>query len=282
MKHSICTIDGCERKHYSRQRCRRHYAQLYKVDVREPIHCKFCGDLFMPRTSVRKHCYSTECQAEKNREAVREFYAREREAGISKWQRERAGYRRYTKTCQQCGVAYRTAKRFQKYCDPECSAAARRGQPRRRPREIIVYSPPREIRQEQPALGVLIGSTCKACAATFIAFVPDDYCSSECKHQGRREDQDRRRARKRGVDHAESVDRIKVFEADGYRCHICGGKTDPAVTYPHPRYPTIDHIIPIKLGGKHVQSNCATACNECNLRKNATGTGDQLRLFSYV
>lgn len=284
MKSMACSIEGCERKLYARHRCRGHYNQLIRSEIREPIHCKFCGELFMPKSSVRKHCYQSLCERERNNETVREFYSRERAAGVSKWQREKGRDKRYQRVCRWCGEGYPTAKPRQKYCSPECAGLSRQGGPRTRAGELAVYVAP-QVKPES-SRPVFIASACKVCDARFITFRADDYCSSSCRLEfiagQRRNTRDTYHARKRGVSNAEAVDRIKVFEADGYRCHICKHLTDPTTTFPHPRYPTIDHIVPISLGGQHSQENCATACHGCNLRKNATGVGDQLRLFSYV
>ncbi|WP_227979969.1 HNH endonuclease [Nocardia spumae] len=66
---------------------------------------------------------------------------------------------------------------------------------------------------------------------------------------------------------------------DGYRCHICRRNTDRSKVVPHPKAPTIDHLIPLSLGGTHEPANVATACFLCNSRKGAIGAGDQLALL---
>ncbi|MFV8317041.1 HNH endonuclease [Mycobacterium sp. 23] len=107
---------------------------------------------------------------------------------------------------------------------------------------------------------------------------PGKYCSTECKHA---DIWDRRRARLAAATDAESepVQRWRIFDRDRYRCHLCGRKTDKTKTVPHPHAPTIDHLIPIALGGRHEPANCACACFLCNSRKAATGAGDQLALI---
>jgi 5-methylcytosine-specific restriction endonuclease McrA len=89
----------------------------------------------------------------------------------------------------------------------------------------------------------------------------------------------RRRARLADA-FVEDVDRLRVFEADGYRCHICRKMTNPARQVPHPKAPTIDHVIPLGRGGTHEPSNCRTACFSCNSSKGDRGGGEQLLLLA--
>ncbi len=93
----------------------------------------------------------------------------------------------------------------------------------------------------------------------------------------------RRRARERAAFVAD-VDRVQIFEADGYRCHLrlpgCKGKTDPTKSFPHPNSPTIDHIVPLAAGGTHEPTNCRTACLRCNTAKRHNGGGEQLLLLN--
>jgi len=97
------------------------------------------------------------------------------------------------------------------------------------------------------------------------------------RHYGAEHGSDYRAMRRAAF--VKKVDREKVFKSDGYKCHICGRRTDPALKFPHPRSPTIDHLIPLARGGKHEPENCRTACFQCNSRKSDGGGGDQFALF---
>ena len=54
------------------------------------------------------------------------------------------------------------------------------------------------------------------------------------------------------------LNKQEVFRRDGYRCQYCGVR---------PSRPTLDHVIPRRLGGAHTWENLVTACPSCNLRK---------------
>jgi len=58
-----------------------------------------------------------------------------------------------------------------------------------------------------------------------------------------------------------------IFERDGWICHICKTLVDPEYRIPDIRAATVDHIIAISKGGKHVWDNCATAHAYCNWKK---------------
>lgn len=100
------------------------------------------------------------------------------------------------------------------------------------------------------------------------------FCGTQCEQAAAAE---RRRARLIDA-FIEDVPRHKVFEADGYRCHICRRLTDRTKKVPHPLAPTVDHLLPLAKGGKHERSNCRTACFRCNCTKQDRGGGEQYAL----
>ena len=131
---------------------------------------------------------------------------------------------------------------------------------------------------------------CKECEASyrppFTMGRPSVFCSKQCADLGkirlRKVSKARREARKRGCGAVESIDPIKVFERDAWRCGICGAKTHKAKrgTY-HPRAPELDHIVALANGGSHTWDNVQCSCRECNGRKGATDYG-QIPLFAMV
>jgi len=86
----------------------------------------------------------------------------------------------------------------------------------------------------------------------------------ELKEQASR----RRRARLTGVPHEEFT-RDEIFERDGWVCGICGEPVDPTLPWPHPRFKSLDHIIPIAKGGANTRANVQCAHTLCNARKSA-------------
>lgn len=47
--------------------------------------------------------------------------------------------------------------------------------------------------------------------------------------------------------------RQRILERDAHTCAYCGGEAD-----------TVDHIIPVNLGGQAEPGNLVAACNRCN------------------
>lgn len=82
------------------------------------------------------------------------------------------------------------------------------------------------------------------------------YCSHSCslKAEGSR--------RK----NSKEIQPYRIFERDGFKCHYCGKSPhlDNIIL-------TIDHIIPLVLGGNDKDDNLITACSYCNSVK-----GDRL------
>jgi hypothetical protein len=136
----------------------------------------------------------------------------------------------------------------------------------------------------------LIERACKDCSKPFTPAYGCKrrrFCSDAClgryvrrqhrrTHPGTRSSEDRARAA--GVKCDYSIRRFKVFERDGWRCHLCGCATPKRLNGTlKPNAPELDHIVPIGVGGGHTWDNVACACRSCNHKKGAKVLG-QLRL----
>jgi len=62
--------------------------------------------------------------------------------------------------------------------------------------------------------------------------------------------------------------RYEILKRDGHRCRYCGAAA-PDVQL------TIDHVVPVALGGDDSSSNLATACRDCNSGKSSTNPNDE-------
>lgn len=86
----------------------------------------------------------------------------------------------------------------------------------------------------------------------------------------------RRRSRERHPGF-ERFDPVEIYDRDGWRCGICSRPIGRSYRSPHPRSASIDHIVPLAVGGLHVRANVQASHRECNGKKRHTGPG-QLRL----
>ncbi|RZT87473.1 5-methylcytosine-specific restriction endonuclease McrA [Pseudonocardia sediminis] len=125
-----------------------------------------------------------------------------------------------------------------------------------------------------------VDSECRECGDRFlwdrtIQGADTWYCSRRCS---RRAGNGRRRLRKHRSE-CEPIWRRRIYKRDQYRCHLCRRKVAIDKAVPHPRAPTLDHVIPLARGGSHTMANLRTACFSCNCLKSDRGGGEQLSLI---
>lgn len=58
--------------------------------------------------------------------------------------------------------------------------------------------------------------------------------------------------------------RYEVLRRDGHRCRYCGATPDDGATL------TVDHVVPVSLGGGDDPSNLVAACRDCNAGKTSS------------
>lgn len=75
---------------------------------------------------------------------------------------------------------------------------------------------------------------------------------------------DANRARRKGT-RGRAVDRQAIFDRDGWICQLCQLPVEKGAE-------SIDHVIPLVLGGKHEEPNLQIAHRSCNSRKGAQTT----------
>lgn len=94
----------------------------------------------------------------------------------------------------------------------------------------------------------------------------------------RRDRYHRRRAQKKATSSGEPVLLSEIAERDEWRCHLCGVDVDPEVSWPHPMSPSLDHVVPLSLGGPHAPENVRLAHLRCNSAKGNRGGEEQMLL----
>lgn len=82
-----------------------------------------------------------------------------------------------------------------------------------------------------------------------------------------------RRARKANAT-IENFTRDEILNRDKWICGICTEDIDKSLTWPHPEYASIDHIIPLAKGGEHSRKNVQAAHYRCNCRKKDSLPGE--------
>lgn len=118
---------------------------------------------------------------------------------------------------------------------------------------------------------------CLVCGVAFMAGKWQRVCGPDCEAQLKKTHRRTAKAKRRAVTRgraAESIDPLRVFERDGWRCHLCGCRTPRRLRGScEPNAPELDHVVPLALGGTHTWANVACSCRACNNAKGAKALG---------
>jgi 5-methylcytosine-specific restriction endonuclease McrA len=158
------------------------------------------------------------------------------------------------RACAFCGAMFIPKRRDQIYCPSSAGnwCVQKAYQARKAAGE-----PLRQVEQQK---------TCEECGCEFTAFKSNArWCSQECR--GRHGARVASRRRGPLPPKSDRYSDREIFVRDGWVCHICGEAVDPLVDRRRMDGATIDHIIPLVLGGADTPENVATAHNRCNRRK---------------
>ncbi|MFC8277198.1 HNH endonuclease [Streptomyces sp. NPDC057271] len=140
--------------------------------------------------------------------------------------------------CEACEQPYRAHHRSQRWCSLKCAGP------------------------NKPGAGPRGGLSSEARERQRL------YWQAKCR---------RRRAAKRGGV-SEPYTLAEIAERDGRRCKLCGGRVAMTQKVPHPKAPTIDHVVPVSEGGDDTRANVQLAHFVCNSAKGARGS-QQLALI---
>jgi 5-methylcytosine-specific restriction endonuclease McrA len=228
-----CYLEATQaaRRAYGREHSRARYVQAERVE--SP--CETCGVLLVGYANAKP----------------RRFCGKECE--------------HVARVCVDCGVEFRRRGRPSPRCSA-CVVAFREA--KRTPRPYRKVTKTRHVCRlsDRPKSRSFVAGACLACGAGFVALAGTGarFCSPLCAKRSHRQlRQDRRRAAQGG----QRVYRRKVFERDDWICRICRKPVKRDAVVPHPKAPTVDHILPLALGGAHVYENVQCAHFICNSRK---------------
>ena len=124
-----------------------------------------------------------------------------------------------------------------------------------------------------------VGAQCRYCTATVsrAGRVQCDECLAN--KANKREHRRRYRAAKASSSGEPYADYV-IADAFAWKCQLCGKAIPKAAKYPDPRSLSIDHVLPVSLGGADDAANVQPAHLRCNLtkRNGVRPEGEQLRL----
>ena len=277
--------EGYKSKLYCSHECGVSYRsrkRTMKEKMATKRECRTCKVEFIPNYKGAKtfDC-SEKCFKEQRKKQNRERYRKEN--GLS----DKYDYE-VVKKCKVCNADISHMKINAMYCSPLCRQRVedrKRGHKpleehlkivgERKKQRLEFEANERQKEIEARKIARTVTKTCKWCGDEFTTDIPNKLtCSEYCSRKRSYKKRDKRINGYNTVDNDISLPRL--YKRDLGICYLCHSKTDPTdiVRYPTyviagPRYPSIDHVIPIARGGLHAWDNVKLACKQCNSTKSA-------------
>jgi 5-methylcytosine-specific restriction endonuclease McrA len=152
---------------------------------------------------------------------------------------------------------------------------------------MISYNPSRGSRENpvcQYCRHRMRERTCEYCGEKFYRYgaprpgAPMRFCTAKCRVDSTRMYDDPRAGSKastraRKLQHSLTWDGIEdwqIFQRDGWTCQVPGCELGPVrydLAWPDPLSPSVDHIVPLSLGGTDTAPNKRAAHLTCNTRR---------------
>lgn len=241
--------------------------------------CSECGGSFTPYRSSQIVC-SKPCSIRRNARRLREDPTAWRR-DLDRQTKRRAKFATTPRfTCIECGGLFGATRTDVKFCSVECQALSkskRYSHPETALRRTQHRRAVATRKLERAAAGtagrsVLVAGDCRHCGSSFTVRrtggpKPPAFCSAVCNRRHVNAEARYRRRSRLKVAFVAPVYRAKIFERDGWCCQLCDLPLERDAVVPDPNAPTIDHIIPLALGGTHEPSNVQAAHFLCNATK---------------
>jgi hypothetical protein len=168
----------------------------------------------------------------------------------------------FTHNCTWCLTDFQTQYQDKIYCSKLCAQRSRDL------RKRIRNGTQRPIHKR----------ICKGCAENFITRRKEQvYCSTQC-NRWMREQMKRETARRRGESEWNAAGRptwkARIYYGNKGICQLCFQPIDLTLDYPNPMSFSIDHIVPVSLGGTHKLKNLQSAHLLCNSKRGNKPIGE--------
>jgi len=201
----------------------------------------------------------------------------------------------YYRKCVVCGKEFETYIERKKCCSKECSRKYHNTKPRPgykdkrskhswaeyvaiQKQKAIERQEVKRIEKEFYKKAHTVERECVICGSLFYCL--DKEVNRTCSHECSREYARRKRNFRADnrINDSNLVDTDitlkKLYKRDNGICHLCGGYCDwddyeitDGAFITKDNYPSIDHVVPLSLGGKHQWENVRLAHFKCNYQK---------------
>jgi hypothetical protein len=201
------------------------------------------------------------------------------------------GGRRQARDCETCGRRFNPASGCSKprFCSRVCAAAVKTRPTLCQRCGIAVPRVDGHARQlcatcrmlpkpaKPPKPRIVCRGVCAWCLEMFEStWAGLRYCSKVCQQRAHTR---AHHLRRRGLKKTEVISLPAIFSRDRGLCGLCGKRVNRRWKPNDSRAATLDHIVPISLGGRHESANVQLAHFGCNSAKRARICGSQLRLI---
>lgn len=212
--------------------------------------CQHCGKSFWKDSAYRMKYCSVECSRQAFRDAHPSKQPKEKQI--------------FTKECAWCGAVFETTSPQKIYCSYDCCYDSNLKMKREQWAEEYI---PRRV-------------VCKECGTDFFTECGDThsvFCCKSCADRYERNIERKtnrfkeymrkvqhRRAKQLRENFVEDVSYDALYKRDKGICRVCGLPVHSDKFCDNNWGGTIDHIIPLSVGGEHSMSNCQLAHRICN------------------
>ncbi len=166
--------------------------------------------------------------------------------------------------CDQCGKQYEARSVRSHFCSRECKEATRRSHEKAK-RLALKKDAPR---------------FCTLCGRQLPPESRSDkkFCSEGCTSAARMNlHRAARRMRITVAGELKKVPRVAIYERDQWICQLCDKPIDRELRYPDPMCASIDHVVPISMGGSNSAENLQATHHLCNTSAGNKKPSDSLR-----
>lgn len=242
-----CSVEGCHESSLSKGLCETHYSRHARGSNMEIV-CKTCGKKLKKYSGQAEYC-GADCRPKCREESCTRpyrystgycamhgmsFAKHGKPTGDYTWTEAASTYR-----CQSCGKDFTGGDGSRKFCGPACQQ---------------LY---RTYEGNIPSLDF----DCVLCGDR----VARDRYEKKYQRGDKKFCERCRKSRKRR--HKSSPGYLA--RRDGATCKICGEDVDMSLRFPNRLAGSVDHIVPVALGGGHEETNLQLAHYTCNSKKQA-------------